>query len=67
MDSHGYEIAVFDNVMVKEDLDILREHLIKDYYSLHFQPYDTDKNEDNDNVAWISMQKVQESCYMVML
>lgn len=57
-DSHGHEIAIFDDILTKNDLNVLRAHLVKDYNSFGFQPYDTDKTEDHDNVAWISTQKV---------
>lgn len=56
-DSHGHEIAVFDNVLSERDLNKLREYLINDYHTFGFQPYDDERSEDHDNVAWISVQE----------
>lgn len=58
--SQGHEIAVFDDVLSQRDLHKLREYLINDYHSFGFQPYDNDRTEDHDNVAWISVQKVKD-------
>jgi hypothetical protein len=49
---------VFDDVLSQRDLDRLREYLINDYQTFGFQPYDDERSEDHDNVAWISVQKV---------
>lgn len=57
-DSQGREIAVFDNVLSQGDLSRLREYLVHDYSTFGFQPYDDERKEDHDNVAWISVQKV---------
>ncbi|XP_028418747.1 uncharacterized protein LOC114544275 isoform X2 [Dendronephthya gigantea] len=56
-DSHGLEIAVFDDVLSDHDLQRLRDYLINDYHTFEFQPYDNEPREDHDNVAWISPQK----------
>lgn len=63
-DSHGREIAVFDDVLSDYDLQRLKEYLTNDYHSFGFQPYDNERSEDHDNVAWISTQKVDNNIEM---
>ena len=56
-DSKGREIAVFDGLVDKADLDALRLFLLQ-YNSVYaYQPYDG-HDEEHDNVSWIAMIKV---------
>lgn len=58
-DSKGREIAVFDGLVDKADLDALRLFLLQ-YNSVYaYQPYDG-HDEEHDNVSWIAMIKVKD-------
>ena len=56
-DSQGREIAVFDGLVDKVDLDTLRLFLLQYNSVFAYQAYDG-QDEEHDNVSWIAMLKV---------
>ena len=56
-DSQGREIAVFDGLVDKSDLDALRLFLLHYNSVFQYQPFDGE-DEEHDNVSWIAMLKV---------
>ena len=56
-DSKGQEIAVFDGLVDKEDLDALRLFLLQYNSVYQYQAYDG-RDEEHDNVSWIAALKV---------
>ena len=57
-DSQGREIAVFDGLVDKSDLDALRLFLLHYNSVFQYQPFDG-VDEEHDNVSWIAMLKVK--------
>ena len=57
-DSQGREIAVFDGLVDKSDLDALRLFLLHYNSVFQYQPFDG-IDEEHDNVSWIAMLKVK--------
>ena len=57
-DSQGREVAVFDGLVNREDLDTLRLYLLQHNSAYRYQPYDDDAVEDHDNVSWIASLEV---------
>ena len=53
-DSEGRVIAVFDDVIPKEDVDALRSYWLNYETSYLYNSYDPAKSEDHDNVNWIA-------------
>ncbi|CAH3035962.1 unnamed protein product [Pocillopora meandrina] len=58
-DSQGREIAVFDGLVDKSDLDALRLFLLHYNSVFQYQPFDG-VDEEHDNVSWIAMLKVKD-------
>ena len=59
-DSQGREIAVFDGLVDKSDLDALRLFLLHYNSVFAYQPFDG-VDEEHDNVSWIAILKVNKS------
>eukprot|EP00794_Sanderia_malayensis_P015087 gene15087-16643_t len=53
-DSHNRTIAVFDDVIPKHVLSALREYFFKYDSSYVYNPYDSDHEEQTDNVNWVA-------------
>ena len=58
-DSQGREIAVFDGLVDRSDLDALRLFLLHYNSAFAYQPFDG-MDEEHDNVSWIAMLKVNK-------
>lgn len=58
-DSKGRIVAVFDNVVPKEELDTLRNFFMNKNSAYSYGTYDPDVGETHDNVNWIVQQKVR--------
>ena len=52
-DNTGRIVAVFDGVVPKEELDLLRSYFMKSNSAYLYDGYDGDFTESNDNVNWI--------------
>lgn len=52
-DNTGRIVAVFDGVVPKEELDLLRSYFMKSNSAYLYDGYDGDFTESSDNVNWI--------------
>jgi len=52
-DSTNRIVAVFDNVVPKDELDSIRSYFMKLNSAYHYDGYDSEFAETNDNVNWI--------------
>ena len=64
-DSKGREIAVFDNIVDKSDLDTLRLYLLHYNSVFRYQAFDG-QDEEHDNVSWIAMLQVKLSQFSIV-
>ncbi|XP_065061624.1 uncharacterized protein LOC135688614 [Rhopilema esculentum] len=52
-DSTGRIVAVFDNVISKDEVDTIRDYFLSSNTAYLYDSYDNKYDEDNDNVNWI--------------
>ena len=65
-DSTGRIVAVFDNVIPKEELDTVRGYFMKLNSAYAYDSYDTGYDEDNDNVNWIVKVNVSYEIFVFL-
>ena len=64
-DSTGRIVAVFDNVISKDEVDTIRDYFLSSNAAYLYDGYDNKYDEDNDNVNWIVKKDVSRICIVL--